>query len=507
MLSRKTRFIIALSALLAAAFLVTSLVSYIVAHDSLRTQVEENTLPLTSDNVYSEIQQDLLRPIFISSLMAQDTFVRDWVLAGEQEEARIIRYLKQIQDRYGAVTSFFVSEATRRYYHSSGARPRPVAEDNPRDAWYFRVRGMRDDYEINVDVDEANRDRVTVFVNYRVYDYAGRYIGATGVGLAVDAVANLIATYGQRYGRRVYFVDRQGDVTLRGPADTGPANIRDEPGLASIATRILSSPSGTFSYERDGRTVYLNSRLVPDFQWFLFVEQDDADLQSGIFNALLGNLAICAGITIVVLVLANLTIGSYQRRLEEMATTDKLTGVANRQVFDVLYGQVVKTAGRSGGKVSLLMLDIDHFKTVNDRYGHPVGDTVIRAVATAVRSRVRQSDVLCRWGGEEFIVLVADCDLARAAQVAETIRAGVMIMPIPVGRERIQVTVSVGVAELQPGETSGDLISRADTALLNAKEAGRNRVHTDPARPAPSQDEGAATTTPAASREDSSASA
>ncbi len=93
-------------------FFVTSLVSYKVAHDTLEEQINKDSLPLTSDNIYSEIQQDLIRPIFISSLMAQDTFVREWTLAGEQDPERIIRYLREIQRQYQTISSFYISDRT-----------------------------------------------------------------------------------------------------------------------------------------------------------------------------------------------------------------------------------------------------------------------------------------------------------------------------------------------------------------------------------------------------------
>lgn len=155
--NRKLRFVAILTILLGAGFITTCFISYYVAHDSISSQIAETTLPLTSDNIYSEIQRDLLRPIFISSLMAQDTFVRDWTLAGEQDERAIIRYLKEIQKRYGTVTSFFVSDKTRKYYHSTGVLKK-VSESDPQDAWYFRVQKMHDDYEVNVDTDTADRN-------------------------------------------------------------------------------------------------------------------------------------------------------------------------------------------------------------------------------------------------------------------------------------------------------------------------------------------------------------
>ena len=104
--------------ILTTGFLITSLSSYFVSRTSLRSQITLNELPLTSDNVYSEIQRDLLRPILISSIMASDTFLRDWVIHGEYNSMKVIRYLKEIKKKYNTFTSFFVSDKTRIYYHS-----------------------------------------------------------------------------------------------------------------------------------------------------------------------------------------------------------------------------------------------------------------------------------------------------------------------------------------------------------------------------------------------------
>ena len=130
---KKLYFAIVLCVLLAVGFLTTSFVSFYVARDSLEEQISETTLPLTSDNIYSEIQRDLLQPIFISSLMAHDTFVRDWALSGETDEKRIIKYLTEIQSRYDTITSYFISDKTRNYYHPSGVI-KQISEDDPADA-------------------------------------------------------------------------------------------------------------------------------------------------------------------------------------------------------------------------------------------------------------------------------------------------------------------------------------------------------------------------------------
>ncbi|MQM36891.1 hypothetical protein KBTX_00880 [wastewater metagenome] len=475
---RKIYFAVALALLVATGLVATSLISYYVAHDSLAERVAEETLPLTSDNIYSEIQRDLLRSVLISSFMAHDTFVRDWAIGGEHNVQRMTRYLSEVRKKYDTITAFFVSERSRRYYHPRGVL-KTVRPEDPQDAWYFRVRNMHDRYEINVDADTANPGRVSIFVNYRVLDYDGDYLGAIGVGLSVNAVADLIENYQRRYGRRIYFIDREGDVTLHGSAFDVAPNIHDREGLGAYATRILTSPSTSFRFNRGAaETVYVNTRLVPQMDWILVVEQSNAAAEARIQRTLAVNLAISLAITVLVLTLGYITVRGYQRRLEEMATTDPLTGAASRQVFGMVFDQVVRSARRRGEAVSVLSVDIDRFKAINDTHGHQAGDQVIRSVVDTVRRHIREADTVCRWGGEEFIVLLGDCSAAGAAERAETLRAALADLTVPVAGTHVRITVSIGVAECAPGESLEAVMQRVDAALYAAKRDGRNRVVT-----------------------------
>ncbi|MBA1148632.1 GGDEF domain-containing protein [Ectothiorhodospiraceae bacterium WFHF3C12] len=478
-MKRHKRFtVLAFAALLLAGFVASSIISFLVARDELSERIATEALPLTSDNVYSEIQRDLLRSTLISSLMAHDTFLHDWIVGGETEPARMRRYLREIRGKYDATTAFFVSERSHRYYHPEGVL-KTVSEADPADAWYFRVRAMNDPYEINIDQDTADRSRLTIFVNYRVTGYGGEFLGAIGIGLSVSRVAELIDTYQRRYGRRIYFVDREGQITLHGAAFEGSKRIQDRPGLAAYSTRILANPSAAFQFERaDGVTTYINSRLVPALDWHLIVEQRQSAGDSPILSIMVVNVAVAIVLAMAVLLLGGFAIRGYQRRLETMATTDSLTGAANRQVFEMVFDQAAKAARRRGESVSLLALDIDAFKPLNDSYGHQGGDRVMQELVARVRRCIREADSVCRWGGDEFVVLLGGCRAADAAATAEKIRRAVADQPVRFGREQISATVSIGVAELAGGESLDDLMARADTALYAAKEAGRDTVTT-----------------------------
>ncbi len=315
---QKFKLVSAISVLLVTGFLITSLTSYFVSRTSLRSEISLNALPLTSDNIFSEIQQDLLRPVFISSLMATDTFLRDWAIGGEAGEQQITRYLKEIQTKYNTFTSFFVSEKTRKYYHADGILKK-VSPDNPRDTWYFRVREMKNDYEINVDPDLANKDAITIFINYRVFDYDKNYIGATGVGLTVSAVNKLIEVYQKKYNRKIYFIDRAGAIKLSGSGfDDSVENISQFEYSALFEEKLGSKTESSFTYKKDGQIIHTNIRYIDEFEWYLVVEQSEQETIKRIFTTLVINLGICVIVTIVVLILVNLSVTAYQKKIETL---------------------------------------------------------------------------------------------------------------------------------------------------------------------------------------------
>jgi diguanylate cyclase (GGDEF)-like protein len=160
----------------------------------------------------------------------------------------------------------------------------------------------------------------------------------------------------------------------------------------------------------------------------------------------------------------------------EAALIDPLTGVANRRGFDAGVAQMLARARRDGSSTALLLLDLDHFKAVNDTWGHQVGDHVLQAVARAVEQQLRRGDVVARLGGEEFAVALAGSGADQAAMLAEAMRRAVAALDIRRGEASIGLTVSIGVAALRAADSLDALFSRADAALYRAKTAGRNRV-------------------------------
>jgi two-component system cell cycle response regulator len=168
----------------------------------------------------------------------------------------------------------------------------------------------------------------------------------------------------------------------------------------------------------------------------------------------------------------------------ELALTDPLTGLFNRRYMETHIGTLVERSAARGKSLSVLVLDIDYFKSINDTFGHDAGDDVLREFAERLKASIRGIDLACRHGGEEFVVVMPDTDIGVATLVAERIRRRIAGEPFPIGRtgKTIEVTISVGIAfRMGPQDTAPAMLKRADDALYRAKRDGRNRVVADAA--------------------------
>ena len=167
----------------------------------------------------------------------------------------------------------------------------------------------------------------------------------------------------------------------------------------------------------------------------------------------------------------------------EMAITDALTGLYNRRYMESHVGTLVEQAAARGKPLTVLVLDIDYFKSINDTYGHDAGDDVLREFAVRIRKSIRGIDLACRYGGEEFVVVMPETDMAVATMVAERLRRRIASEPFPIqqGARGIEVTISIGIAALGRDDNAASVLKRADQALYRAKRDGRNRVVPDAA--------------------------
>ncbi|WP_045216515.1 sensor domain-containing diguanylate cyclase [Desulfonatronovibrio magnus] len=470
---KKYWIIFVIVSLLLGAFATTMLTSYFVAYRALGEEIRNNTLPLTGDNIYSEIQKDLMLSIHISSLMAHDTFVWDWILDGENEPERMISYLSQIREKYDTVTSFFVSDQTLNYYHPDGIL-KQVSQDDPQDEWYFRSRNMVSPFEINIDTDTADQTRLTIFINYKVYGYDDQLLGVTGAGLELNQVRHILNTYQEKYNSRVLFVNNSGIVILHADDFNLPGDITRWENFSSHTYEILTSTETSFRYDIEGRVNFVSTRYIPEFDLFLIILKDNDEVYERLLDRLKFNFIIGLLITLIVATVVSLVLKKYYRNLERLVRYDVLTGALNRSAFSLIFSHKVKEKKRGLSSLSLVLIDIDDFKSINDYYGHQTGDEALKAFSETVLNLIREVDAWCRWGGEEFVLLLGGCSAVQAEAVIEKIRQSTSKLYVQSGSHSLKLSFSAGVVEHREGEDLEHLVERADKLMYQAKKQGKN---------------------------------
>lgn len=312
----KTKLIAVLGFLLLAGFMSMSIIGYYVSKANIREAVLNHELPLASDNIHSEIQRILLPPLNISETMANSVFLRDWMLRGEQDVEKITDYLFKIQSKQGMTSAFLASEKTHNYYSHSGVVSKidPAGED----VWYARCRAGEVDFEINADIDMHVSNRLTLFINYKVYDYDGHFIGIAGVAERIETIEALIQRFKLQYGKTIYFANSDGRVAYSSVEEADPLakpKLAGYMGSEKLAARLLANPASTIEYRRNGRDILLNARYLPELGWYLLVEEDVGSSTAHLKRILAADLVSCIILTVLALGAVYFTVQQYQRKL------------------------------------------------------------------------------------------------------------------------------------------------------------------------------------------------
>lgn len=465
--------------ILASGFFVTSLLSYMGSRQAIVNNISEQTLPLGGDNIYSEITKDILRSNIVSEAMANNVFIKQWILSGEKDEKIIKDYLVSIE-KHNGTQAFLASDRTLRYY-SSHMETLQLDLASQRDQWYNERRSSNSTHDIGLDVDLDNQIS-NVYVDYRILANNGEFLGVTGVNFRISEFKKMTAGYEKRFGCRIYFANTQGMIVMSsGQHYKMRQNINNIYGLKDIAKQVLvkTKISQSLRYKSQSRHYIVNSRYIPDLKWFLIVEQDEESRIAPLKKILIINIFVSLIIMSVVFLFVIPIFKSYQSHLRKVADTDKLTGLHNRHSFDVLFENTLFENVATKGDLSIIIIDIDYFKNINDTLGHLKGDDVIVEVSRVIKKIVRANDIVARWGGEEFVVLLRHCPTNQALQIAQNIRKSISQHSFYLKNGQ-NITVSCGVASYLAEDSAQQLLNRADEALYMAKKNGRNRVEVVP---------------------------
>ena len=451
-------------------FFFVNLINYSTGEDAFRRNLFNSVLPSSSGNIFNCIEEFnskyILAVEFIScSPVFEDLIKRSTVYDNREE---FISYLSSMKLSEDIKTSGLVSLATGRYYDSEGV-VLDIDTESDRDRWIKEFVEADYDFKLTFYDPENDKDLFALYYDTKLRDYNGDVFAVFGIGVSFESILKKAENIGQ--GKKFYFINGKGEyrfpVALRGNNIYDRYNLRFE--------NIHLSESRIDQYERfvqteeDGRDIVFYIRYLPSLDTFLVVEDDITPLLYGLRKHLLSSFLSGLFLSLFIVILNIIIIHRSNKVLAGRGYTDPLTGSYNRRFLESLFTSGLGISNRPGNPLSLIVVDIDYFKKINDTRGHLEGDRILKAVSDTARSYIRDKDFVIRWGGDEFVILVF-ADIEHAGYIAERIREEVEI--------NSYVTITAGISEKDENESFDCALSRADFALYNAKKEGRNRVYT-----------------------------
>jgi len=362
-MSLKYKIIAVIATLLLGVSIISSVVNYRIDVRTTQQQLKDISLPLSIDNIYTEIQQRMIEPLIVSSLMANNTFVKDWVLDGEKDAGHITKYLKEVEDKYDMFTTFLVSDITKNYYHPKGLID-AINIDNIEDDWYFDFKKSKNLYEVNLDINHQLDCSLVMFINYRVKDYDDRFLAVTGVGIKLFDIEEMLYSFKKKYRYDVYFVSENGEIIIFIKELTKRGNISSIDGLKEIKVDIFEKKISKFEYKNGGKEYLLSTKYIEQLKLYLLVEIDKDEYMQDLNQTFFMNLFVSILITLLVVLIIIYTINIYQKQLEQQAEEDSLTGLANRRKFNDVFEHMFGLHKRGNIKrLSMILLDIDFQKS------------------------------------------------------------------------------------------------------------------------------------------------
>lgn len=435
-----------------------------------------NISKLTSTNIYSDIRNEITKPIFVSLTMANDSFLKEWLRLERtnntpEHQEQLRQYLLGFKEKYDYDSVFMVSDYTKNYYHFNGLN-KVISESDDHDVWYYNFVDSGLVYALDVDTDEVNQQHLSVFVNCRVTDESGQFMGVTGVGLQMDHVQNLLRTFEEEYDLEALLFGGDGTVQVdTSLVGISTENVFDSHILRENRRNIISNHDTlqVYQFKEQSFHGYYIVRYVKELNWYLLVKKDTSVLAKSMYAQTARDAVAYVLVVLFVLIITNGIIKKNDRLLLRLMRTDQLTELPNRRGFNRLISKAVSEVPELGS-LNAFVFDIDGFKNINDTYGHLVGDRMLQTIGQIASDVFDQDGSVCRWGGDEFAGYFYG-DTQTVEQTLEQFFEAVRQDPF---FQTYKTTVSLGMTYANENDSGDALISRADQALYQAKRSGKD---------------------------------
>ena len=449
--------------------------NYYVSLKQSKEQLKSISLPLSLDNIYTEIQKNIVQPYLVSSMMANDTFVQNWIKNDEQDKEQIIEYLSAVKNKYNMFSTFLVSNVTKNYYTQDDFIEK-VNVNNKDNQWYFNFINDQNIHEINIDSNKKLSNSLMMFINYKILDTNYKLLGATGVALKTHYINNMLKSFRQKYGFKVTFFDLSGNVVLSENKYNDYINIDSSQILKPIKEKLISKESNIIELEQNNENYIIHTKYIKELDLYLAIEVKLSDYTHNSIEVLYLNLIASMAVVLFVIIIMYRIIYKHSESLEKMAFFDPLTKLNNRRYFLAKLEDSIKKSTKDKSTFCIVFLDIDNFKVINDIHGHHVGDDILQKVSDLLKESIRENDIIARWGGEEIVILFPETDITIGKVLTEKLR---LLLENNIKIQEIlssTLTASIGITQYIQNDDTDSIIKRSDDAMYLSKNNGKNKI-------------------------------
>lgn len=471
----KYKILVQISLLMIVIAVSMSTVNYYISLQKSKQQLKTISLPLSLDNIYTEIQKNIVEPYLVSSMMANDTFVQNWLKNPERDQNKILEYLSSIKNKYNMFSTFLVSNITKNYYTYDSFIEK-IDSKNTHNQWYFDFINNQNIHEINIDANKNLSNSLMMFINYKILDNKYKLIGVTGVALKTQYINNMLKLFRQKYGFKVTFFNNSGTVVLSENDYNNYISIENSEILKPIKEKIISKESNIIEFEQNNEKYIIHTKYIKELNLYLTIEVKLSDYTGSSLDILYFNLLASLSVVLFIVIVLYRIIHKYSEKLESMAFFDPLTKLYNRRYFLVKLEDTIVYAKRNNQIFCIAFLDIDDFKVINDIKGHHIGDQVLQQVSNLLKESIREVDTISRWGGEEIVILFSKIDINNAQSIAEKLR---VILENNIKIQELlsyNLTASIGLTQFKEEDTIDSIIKRSDDAMYLSKNNGKNKI-------------------------------
>ena len=439
------------------SFVLSSSIVFFLTSKRIESDTKKNLV--IAEHVYDSVYNQLIKPIMVSKTMSADTFLQERLkleqtLSENEMEAMMSEYLKNIRTNLNYSSAFVISEQAKRYYTANGIAKLINPQKVPYDIWYQLFIDTKKEYDLDTDRDQSNDYRWTVFVNNQITDNDGKLLGVCGVGVIMDEIQALFTTLEHEYDIKVNLIDTDGLVQV----DTNATNIEN----AYISAAIEDNAgSNTFTYKRRGFNGVRMVRFMEDLDWYLVVQ---GTLESVTFERNLVLILVFAFLVILSIFILSIRIWAKKDTVQhnDDILEDSITGLPNRNYFKEAYGEMgIFTTTRYK---SMAFFDIDNFENTKMSKN---GDEILRNIIQVAKRKILDKGQILRWEKDSFMVLL-EIPAEDSKRIFKEICAEL--------KDTLDITISVGVIEINLSDTIKINYYRAVQACYSVKESGGNGV-------------------------------